>query len=233
MDEKTEKSPKKQRRPRRRMPAQIAKNEATRARLLQATAEVIGEHGFAKATIDAITKRAGIAHGAFYFYFSSRQHAFDQALEDLGQNLIDAVSAAVKGSPGIMELEQRGFAANIAFAEKHVEMHRIMTEAELYAPEAYARFMKRLRDRYINSLRRSMPKGDLAHFDESELETVAVLLMGMRRAFLHAYCLDGWELKTPPPDVFNTFMKFLSHGLKPAAVAATAGADEGQPRADP
>jgi len=204
------------------MPAQIAKNEATRAALLKATGEVIGELGFAKATIDAITQRAGIAHGAFYHYFSSRQHAFDEVLHDLGQKLIEFISAEVKDSHDIMELERRGFAANIAFSEKHVEMHRIMIEAELHAPEAYAAFMKRLRDRYVASLRRSMPRGELAHFDVDELETVAVLLMGMRRAFLHAYCLDGWTLKTPPPQVFKTFLKFASQGLQPKSADATA-----------
>lgn len=201
---------------RRKSPERVAKTEETRRRLLKAAAEVIGENGFAKATIDAITQKAEIAHGAFYQYFSSRQDVFDQVLFTLGEDLLSEISARVKDSHGIAELERRGFDANIEFSKKHPEMHRIMTEAELYAPEAYKIFMKNLRDRYVSSLRRSMLTGQLGDFAEDELETLAVLLMGLRRALIHAYCLDGWQVKTPSPKVYETLSKLIMHGLKPA-----------------
>jgi AcrR family transcriptional regulator len=203
------------RRRRRKSPEQVAKTEETRRKLLKAAAEVIGESGFAKATIDAITQKAEIAHGAFYQYFSSRQDVFDQVLYTLGEDLLSEISTQVKDSHGIAELERRGFDANIAFSKKHPEMHRIMTEAELYAPAAYKTFMRNLRDRYVNSLRRSMLSGQLGDFAEDELETLAVLLMGLRRALIHAYCLDGWQVKTPSPKVYETLSKLIMHGLKP------------------
>lgn len=190
-----------------------AKNEATRRKLVQATAEVIGEQGFAKATIDAITQRAEMAHGAFYLYFSSRQDAFDQVLLALGEDLLSAIGSNVRDSSDIADLERRGLDANIAFSDTHPYMHRVMTEAELFAPQAYQQFMKGLRERYVKSLRRSKRAGALGAFREDELDTVAVLLMGLRRALIHAYCLDGSNVKQPAASVYETLQKLIMHGL--------------------
>ncbi|MEO3388434.1 TetR/AcrR family transcriptional regulator [Mesorhizobium sp. CAU 1741] len=210
-------SAQKPRKRRRKSAEQVAKTEATRRKLLQATAEVIGEQGFGKATIDAITQRAEIAHGAFYLYFSSRQDAFDQVLATLGEDLLSAIAENVRDSHDIAELEQRGLEANIAFSETHPYMHRVMTEAELFAPDAYRTFMQNLRERYVRSLRRSLKAGQLAGFREDELEAVAVLLMGLRRALIHAYCLDGWTVKQPAPAVYETLSKLIVHGLRPSS----------------
>lgn len=214
--------PKKKRR--RKSAEQVAKTEATRRRLLQATAEVVGEQGFGKATIDAITQRAEIAHGAFYLYFSSRQDAFDQVLAQLGEDLMAQIGAAIRDSHDIVELEKKAFQANIAFSDTHPYMHRFMTEAELFAPEAYQEFMKNLRAGYVRSLRRSHRAGELADFREDELEAVAVLLMGLRRAIIHGFCLDGWTLKAPSPDVYETLSKLIKHGLQPSRWSGGQGA---------
>ncbi len=200
---------------RRKSAEQVAKTEATRQRLLQATAEVVGEQGFAKASIDAITQRAEIAHGAFYLYFSSRQDAFDQVLAQLGQDLTSEIGAAIRDSHDIVELEKRAFQANITFSDTHPYMHRFMTEAELFAPDAYQAFMGSLRAGYVRSLKRSHRAGELADFREEELDAVAVLLMGLRRAIIHGFCLDGWTVKAPSPDIYETLSKLIKHGLQP------------------
>ena len=212
----------KPRRKRRKSAAQAAKTEATLRNLLQATAEVIGDLGFAGATIDAITQRAEIAHGAFYLYFSSRQDAFDQVLSTLGEDLLATIAESVRDSHNIAELERRGLEANIAFSNTHPYMHRVMTEAELFAPDAYREFMQNLRKRYVRSLRRSLLAGELEGFREDELDAVAAFLMGLRRAFIHAYCLDGWTVKAPAPEVYETLSKLILHGLKPGIPSAGA-----------
>lgn len=213
------------RRPRRTSPAQRAKREATRRRLLQATARVIGESGFERATIEAITSLAEVGHGAFYLHFTSRQHAFDELLRTLGDELVDTIGSAVREAGGVVDLERRGLAANLAYSEAHPDMNRVMTEAELYAPDAYRAFMGRLRDRYVRSLRRSMEAGEINGFAADELETVAVLLMGMRRALIHAYCLDSWQVKRPPPAVVETMLRMVAHGLS-AATGTRPGAKQ-------
>lgn len=48
------------------------KRDRTRARLIEATIEVVGERGIAAATLDEIAARAGMTKGAIYSNFSDR-----------------------------------------------------------------------------------------------------------------------------------------------------------------
>jgi AcrR family transcriptional regulator len=45
------------------------KAEATRAALFDAAIEIVGEHGYAGASVALITTRANVAQGTFYNYF--------------------------------------------------------------------------------------------------------------------------------------------------------------------
>ena len=54
----------------------------TRARILAATREVLGEHGLENATLKAITDRAGIGAGSFYNLFDSKEEAVLEVLRE-------------------------------------------------------------------------------------------------------------------------------------------------------
>lgn len=56
------------------------KQAETRRRLLEAAEEVFREHGFAGATVEEITERAGFSRGAFYSNFESREQLFIELL---------------------------------------------------------------------------------------------------------------------------------------------------------
>jgi len=63
------------------------RKERRRKDLLRVAWELFGEKGFDAATIDDITRRAGISHGTFYNYFASKesvlQHLGREVLEDM------------------------------------------------------------------------------------------------------------------------------------------------------
>lgn len=52
-----------------------AEEKKTRRRkeIVQAAWELFGEKGFDATTIDDMTERAGLSHGTFYLYFSSKE----------------------------------------------------------------------------------------------------------------------------------------------------------------
>ncbi len=54
----------------------VPRRERTRARLIQACVEVIGEKGFQAATLDEIAGRAGLTKGAIYDNFRSKDDLF-------------------------------------------------------------------------------------------------------------------------------------------------------------
>ena len=65
-------------------PARLTRAERqtqTRAALLQAAGEVFVERGFHRASVEAITERAGYTRGAFYSNFSSKHELFSELLQ--------------------------------------------------------------------------------------------------------------------------------------------------------
>jgi AcrR family transcriptional regulator len=65
--------------------------QETRARVVAAAGQVFREEGYGGASIDALTKAAGVTNGAFYGHFKSKSAAFRTAvlsgLEELRQGI--------------------------------------------------------------------------------------------------------------------------------------------------
>lgn len=68
------------------------KGRATRQRIIQAAAELVGERGAAAATLDEVGARAGASRSQLYHYFEDR--------DDLIRAVIDATTNAVLGAQG-------------------------------------------------------------------------------------------------------------------------------------
>src|SRR5450756_1132234 len=64
----------------------------TRARLIQATTDVVGQVGYARATTRAIADAAGVAEGTIYRHFPDKQHLFFAAVLERNAPVIDWVS---------------------------------------------------------------------------------------------------------------------------------------------
>jgi AcrR family transcriptional regulator len=76
-----------------------ARGDDTRARLVQATADVVRRLGYARATTRAIAEAAGVAEGTIYRHFPHKQQLFLAAVMERNQAVVDAV-AALPGAAG-------------------------------------------------------------------------------------------------------------------------------------
>jgi TetR/AcrR family transcriptional repressor of nem operon len=65
----------------------LARSEATRRRLLIATAELVQELGFHDLKVADICKRAGFAHGTFYLYWKDRREAVEAVMTTFMQTI--------------------------------------------------------------------------------------------------------------------------------------------------
>src|SRR5215469_14936161 len=73
-----------------------AKGLRTRDELVAAARRVFERDGYAGARVADIASGAGVAHGSFYTYFSSKQDAFLAVMRDVGAQFREAIA----GSPG-------------------------------------------------------------------------------------------------------------------------------------
>jgi AcrR family transcriptional regulator len=62
-------------------PGQTRRGAKTRASLVSAAKEIFERDGFLEARITDISKRAGLSHGAFYHYFTSKEQLFREVAE--------------------------------------------------------------------------------------------------------------------------------------------------------
>jgi AcrR family transcriptional regulator len=70
-----------------------ARGDDTRARLVQATADVVRRLGYARTTTRAIAEAAGVAEGTIYRHFPHKQQLFLAAVMDRNQAVVAAVAA--------------------------------------------------------------------------------------------------------------------------------------------
>lgn len=207
------------------------KSELIREALLRAATEVVGEVGYANASISLITQRARVAQGTFYNYFRSRQDILDQLLPDMGARMLAHVRESALGGSSFEELEERSFRAFFSFLKANPHFFRVLNEAESFAPAGHKRHFDTVSRRYLRFLKHSQRNGEFPAFSESELEVIVHILMAARSYLALRYTSGKDGIKDIPARVVRTYMKFVLHGLlgRPAPGGQVGGdADAGR-----
>ncbi|MEL6349694.1 MAG: TetR/AcrR family transcriptional regulator [Myxococcota bacterium] len=188
-----------------------ARGRATRQALLDAAEEVFGEKRFAKAAITEITRRAGVAQGTFYVYFSSKEAIFSELVQHLGAALRRSLSEATSSADNRLSVEEAGIRAFMGFVAEHRNLYRIVRQAEFIDAAAYRAYYERFADGYVEGLRRAQQHGEVADID---LEALAYALMGASDFLGMRWVL--WEEQPPPESAIQAVLHLLRHGLSPA-----------------
>lgn len=153
-----------------------ARGRRTQRALLDAAAAEFAAQGFHESSIAAITRRAGVALGSFYTYFSSKDELFRALVQDMSDQVRAQVSPALAGPGDLVDRESAGLRAFLAFAREHNELYRIVDEAEFVAPETWRAHYEVTARRIAERLRGAAAAGEIsAPVDEAH----AWALMGM------------------------------------------------------
>lgn len=191
----------------------VEKSQRTRKAICDAAAEVIGQYGYAEASISRIMEHAGLGHGTFYAYFESRAELFDQLLPMKGVEVLDFIHDRVKGATNFVEMEIKGFVGFLEYAKNHPWFFRLLHEAEVAAPAAHRQHMDNIMQRYRRALKRSWDQGELAGYDERELDTLAYLLISARDYVYSHHVGRSPDISNALQDAVETFRKFITFGL--------------------
>jgi AcrR family transcriptional regulator len=201
--------------PRRRQ-SRAERSESTLRALYDAAAAVVGEVGYAEASVARITAHAGVAQGTFYNYFESRQDLFDRLLPRLGQSMLDWIRAQVDPALRGADREVARMRAYFRFLDEHPEFYRILYEAETLAPAAHARHMEIIAGGLVRALGRSLERGEMPEgYRRRDLEPIAFILLAARGYLSMRYGAGrGQPGGGPVPDwVVEAYAKLIRHGL--------------------
>ncbi|MEA3033876.1 MAG: hypothetical protein QOH86_1892, partial [Sphingomonadales bacterium] len=107
----------------------LPKRERTRRTLIRAAAELIGERGYERTSLEAVAARAGLSRGAIYGNFVDRDALFMAVAESLWQPVAPAFS------PGVSIAEAMAFLGRAVAAEAVARRQRAVgaISFQLYA----------------------------------------------------------------------------------------------------
>ena len=74
----------------------VEKGKATRDRLITAGRHLFGERGYDATSIEAILEWAGVARGALYHHFATKEALFEAVLDVVVANIAEAVAHAAR-----------------------------------------------------------------------------------------------------------------------------------------
>jgi AcrR family transcriptional regulator len=183
--------------------------------LLHAAARVIQTHGYAGASIQAITAAAGVAVGTFYSHFASRQALFDEILGHMRARMLSDVREQCHGSTSFAEMESRGFHGFFDHLMENPWYVRIETEAAVWAPTTYVKHFFDIADRYTRALRTARERGELAAFADRELPVLAYILMAARHYLATRYVVATATPRRLPAALASTYVELVCQGLQP------------------
>ena len=111
------------------------RKERTRKALLDAARHLVLERGHQKTSIKHIPDRADVGLGTFYNYFSTKQHVFEEVLDEIRQSFqarLDAVRAPLK-DPATIVAVTTGYA--LREAVENDEWHLFLSRSGLPADQ--------------------------------------------------------------------------------------------------
>lgn len=189
-----------------------------RRQLLLSTGRTVGEFGFQGTTVARITAGAKVATGTFYIHFASVDEAFEELVDFVRADMIAFTGQRVRGASSFLEVEELGFRAFFDYLADNPWMLTVQSQAAVWVPQAYERYVDDIHRRYTRSLQRSKRHGEFGDYSLRDLEVIALILIGARKYIAQRFCLDGGAARPLPDELVRDYLHFVSHGLdQPAA----------------
>lgn len=184
-----------------------------RDELLISAAKVVGDCGYRDASVQRITAAAGLAQGTFYLYFASRQALFDVLLPHFGLQMLDHVRMRMAQHTTLLNMEVAGLQAVFEYLSEHPWFWRVLNEAEVEAPQAWARHHQEVTKRYVRYLQRIKAAGGLANYEIEELPILVQFLVAARDYSYRSHLTTHGSSNGIPESILLTYRKFVARSL--------------------
>lgn len=172
------------------------KGQRTRARLVEAAAEVFAERQYLDTNISDIAQRAGVAHGTFYTYFKSKDEIFREVALGLQEVMLRS-RERFPAPPATASLLERVGWTNRAYLTVYREQARLFAVIEQVAAfnEEFRAIRREIRNGYVRrseqAIARMQAEG-LVHADVDP-RYAASALSSMIDRFAYVWLVLGEE----------------------------------------
>ena len=184
-----------------------AKAQRTRLKILEAARAIFAEKGFAKATAEEISTKAGVGYGTFYLYFTDKRQALHTILSEVDDKLYELSYTEEKRQLGLGALAPikatiSGFFDSF---KENADVLKICHELSATDPDFKEQHDK-VRARLVNRMKEHLVKGmQLGNTRNVDPEIASIALAGL----IETIAVD-WFFNNRPWDrekVINTVAK--------------------------
>ncbi|HEY1583555.1 MAG TPA: TetR/AcrR family transcriptional regulator [Chthoniobacterales bacterium] len=166
-----------------------APRSETQQRIMQAALDLFAEHGFSRATTEAIARRAHVTEKTLFRHFGNKKHLFAKTvypamLRMLEPLAFDSLRAVLRSDyPTLRELLRGIVADRIEFNRRHPEILKLLAQGLLLHPDFREAFSEFWTSRFLpenkKMLRRARARGELRDLpDLAVLRSLISLTVG-------------------------------------------------------
>lgn len=187
-----------------------ARGKETLNKLVSAAAQEIYENGYHNASINEITRRAGLAAGTFYVYFDSKYNLYRFLLLQCSHTIRKHLNQATAGCKTRRDMEEVGLREWLRFVQQNQYMYHIIWESLYVDKQLFVDYYTTFCKAYMRGIDAAKERGEIRA--EINSEVLAWTLMGASN-FLGL----NWGLFSDYPtenrQVVESFMQILDGGI--------------------
>jgi AcrR family transcriptional regulator len=195
----------------------IPQPKDTAGRILHRAMRIFLEKGYHGASIDDITKAAGLTKGALYWHFGSKEDLLKRIVEEFERRFLDGLIQAVNDAQGdILDKMEKFFRYNAAFSYYNRELCVSFTTlaAELVgAHHGTEPEFKRVYKKYQKFLSNLILQGKKEKIFKKEIDPdlTALIIIAFHDGILIRWFMNRSEINGEA--YVNTFKKIMLEGL--------------------
>ena len=181
--------------------------------ILKAATRIISEKGYSSATIDEITKKAGVGKGTFYLYFKDKSELFFSIIEKEFDNLIQDIVKAVEGMDDFFEKLKKGIEMYLLYHQKNYFLFKILIQEKPFMKKKnFENFWEDFFSRWAfikEGISQQIKEGKIKNMDPDD---IIYSLLGIIHSNIHRWVLSG--RRYPLVDKTDTIYQIFVSGIR-------------------
>jgi AcrR family transcriptional regulator len=109
-----------------------------RRQLLEVSLRVFADQGFYVTSMSDIAEAAGVTKPVLYQHFASKRDLYSQLLDEVGNQLQEAITKAVASAGSGREMVEEGFSAYFNFVDSHRDAFQIFYASGSWRDEEFS-----------------------------------------------------------------------------------------------
>lgn len=179
-------------------------------RIVSAAAQEFYEKGYHNASINDITRRAGVASGTFYVYFDGKYNLYKFLLLQCSHMIRKHLNQAAQGCTSRREIEEVGLREWLKFVRENRYMYHIIWESLYIDKQLFTEYYVNFCRSYMRGIDAAKAAGEVRRDIDSEV--LAYTLMGASN-FLGLNWGLFQDYPTDTEKVVESFMHIIDGGI--------------------